>query len=44
VPTKPFRGNSGVPRYRRLKIEAEAFFFPLAPADSGSDLFARFGE
>jgi hypothetical protein len=31
-------------RYRRLKIEGEAFFCTLALADRGTDLLVRFGE
>jgi hypothetical protein len=31
-------------RYRRLKIEGEAFFCTLAFAGRGSDLLVRFGE
>jgi len=33
-----------VSRYRRFKIEGEAFFCTLALADRGSDLAIRFGE
>ena len=43
VPTKPLR-EARMSRYRRLKIEGGAFFYTLALADHGSDLFARFGE
>jgi hypothetical protein len=31
-------------RSRRFKIEGGAFFYTLALADRGSDLFVRFGE
>jgi hypothetical protein len=31
-------------RYWRLKIEGGAFFYTLALAHRGSDLFVRFGE
>jgi hypothetical protein len=45
VTTKAFR-EALVSRYRRLKIEGEAFFITLALAlaDCGSDLSVRFGE
>ena len=36
-------GSSDV-RLSGLKIEGGAFFYTLAPADRGSDLFVRFGE
>jgi hypothetical protein len=35
VPTKAFR-EALMSRYRRLKIEGEAFFFTLALADRGN--------
>jgi len=46
VPAKAFR-EALLYRYRRLKIEGEAFFFTLALTDRGgvaAELSGRFGE
>jgi hypothetical protein len=43
MPTKVLR-KALMSRYRRLKIEAGAFFYALALDDRGSDPLVRFGE